>query len=339
MILPVTGAFTSADPALEVSNPVALSAYAYSGNDPVNNSDPSGLFVGPGVPPVVGAVLVGSAAIPGANVLVWGTAALIVVATVVVVCKMKCDEMFGGGSSTSPRSVNTMPHRWRKPLPISDPYEAPPADDGGGYSEGTGYGSDGGYAAGTGYGSGGGYRSGTGWGGAKSTRSSGGGAVAKPVVPSLASLAAQSLARATAAKASADAATTTIGKTAAAQNATQPSGNGGSGGQPPKTGFADPGDEEDPIARILRQAREGKGFYGLGSATRAQTEAAGEAWVGPGARLASDGKTWYSADKLTQYRPPSFKTRTGFFQANFESRLIPKGPWPNNGHLDILGGP
>ena len=40
---PITGAFTSPDPVLHTDNPSGFTPYAYSANDPVNFSDPSGL--------------------------------------------------------------------------------------------------------------------------------------------------------------------------------------------------------------------------------------------------------------------------------------------------------
>jgi RHS repeat-associated protein len=46
---PVTGSFISLDPVLETRSPQELNGYAYAGNDPVSNSDPTGeLAVGPG---------------------------------------------------------------------------------------------------------------------------------------------------------------------------------------------------------------------------------------------------------------------------------------------------
>jgi filamentous hemagglutinin len=63
---------------------------------------------------------------------------------------------------------------------------------------------------------------------------------------------------------------------------------------------------------------------------------AGRAWAGEGSKIASDGKTLVSADGLRQYRPPSFKPSMGRRQANFESRLVPRGQWQSNGHLDIV---
>lgn len=88
-------------------------------------------------------------------------------------------------------------------------------------------------------------------------------------------------------------------------------------------------------AGILRDAARGKGNFGLGSGTRAEAERLGRAWVGDGAKLASDGKTLVSADGLRQFRPPSFKPNLGIEQANFEQRLVPSGQWFGNGHLDI----
>ncbi|OAN69615.1 hypothetical protein A8B83_01580 [Rhodobacteraceae bacterium EhC02] len=77
----------------------------------------------------------------------------------------------------------------------------------------------------------------------------------------------------------------------------------------------------------------------LGTATRAEAAELGEAWVGPGFRVASDGRTLISADGLRQYRPPAPKpnspyTQTGV-QANFEQRLDPTTSWTSNAHLDI----
>jgi RHS repeat-associated protein len=125
---------------------------------------------------------------------------------------------------------------------------------------------------------------------------------------------------------------------------------GGDGGT--RTTFADPADDDEPefdpsditaktaddwapISGILRGAAAGKGNFGLGTGTAAQAQTAGQSWVGRGARLASDGKTWLSQDGLRQWRPPSFKPKLGKWQSNFESRWEPMGRWQTNGHLDI----
>jgi len=86
----------------------------------------------------------------------------------------------------------------------------------------------------------------------------------------------------------------------------------------------------------LRAALAGKGNFGVGSLTMEQSEVAGRAWVGRGAKLASDGKTLVSADKLRQYRPASFKPNLGRVQANLEWRLKPEGQWQGNAHIDII---
>ncbi|MEE9390982.1 MAG: RHS repeat-associated core domain-containing protein [Planctomycetota bacterium] len=86
----------------------------------------------------------------------------------------------------------------------------------------------------------------------------------------------------------------------------------------------------------LREAGKGKGNFGIGYGTREQAGAMGEAWVGPGFKTASDGKTLISADGLRQFRPPSFKPRQNRFQANFEARPPGLTQWQSNAHLDII---
>jgi RHS repeat-associated protein len=88
-------------------------------------------------------------------------------------------------------------------------------------------------------------------------------------------------------------------------------------------------------AGILRTASQGRGMFGLGAASAAQAKDLGMSWVGQGARLSSDGVAWISADGLRQWRPPKYKPNLGVTQSNFESRDLPKGPWTNNGHLQI----
>ena len=92
---------------------------------------------------------------------------------------------------------------------------------------------------------------------------------------------------------------------------------------------------------ILRTAANSKGNFGLGIASEIQANKLGQAWVGEGATLASDGKTLVSADGLRQFRPPTIKPNSSYattgIQANFESRYLPKGEWQSNGHLNITG--
>ncbi len=88
---------------------------------------------------------------------------------------------------------------------------------------------------------------------------------------------------------------------------------------------------------ILRDAAKGKGNFGLGSGTRAEADKLGKAWVGDGAKVASDDKTLVSKDGLRQYRPPSYKSKLDKTQANFERKFPGQTTkrWQSNGHLDI----
>ncbi|WP_216602177.1 RHS repeat-associated core domain-containing protein [Vibrio pectenicida] len=105
-------------------------------------------------------------------------------------------------------------------------------------------------------------------------------------------------------------------------------------------GFARNADDLAKMSGQLRDAVRGKGNYGLGMATRNQADLLGRAWVGDGAKLASDGKTLVSKDGLRQYRPPTVKPNSPYaktgVQANLERRFKPEGQWQGNGHLDIM---
>lgn len=94
---------------------------------------------------------------------------------------------------------------------------------------------------------------------------------------------------------------------------------------------------DDSIDEIVRRAALVRGNAGVGSATRAEAEAIGRAWVGPNHSTDKSGTILISADKLRQYRRPSFKSdwQGGVWQANRQSRDVPWGFWINNGHLDI----
>jgi hypothetical protein len=94
--------------------------------------------------------------------------------------------------------------------------------------------------------------------------------------------------------------------------------------------------EWQDISGILREAKQGKGNFGLESGSRAESDAAGLAWVGDDFRLSSNGKALISGDGLRQYRLPTYKPSRGIWQANFEERLEPSGEWQSNGHLDIV---
>lgn len=91
---------------------------------------------------------------------------------------------------------------------------------------------------------------------------------------------------------------------------------------------------------VLRQASQGKGNFGVGTANTTDATRLGNAWVGEGATVASDGKTLVSSDGLRQFRPPSLKPNSPYAptgsQANFEWRNSPAGEWQGNGHLNIV---
>ena len=91
------------------------------------------------------------------------------------------------------------------------------------------------------------------------------------------------------------------------------------------------------MASMLGEAATKKGNFGIGSGTAAEAEALGRAWVGPGYRVASDGKTLKSIDGLRQYRPPSYKPKLGRYQANFERRFEGQSSarWQSDAHLNI----
>jgi filamentous hemagglutinin len=96
---------------------------------------------------------------------------------------------------------------------------------------------------------------------------------------------------------------------------------------------------------VLRQAMTGKGNFGVGSASHADAMRLGNACVGNGSRVASDGRTLVSADGLRTFRPPSAKPKSPYattgVQANFETLQrtffngVERLKVIRNGHLDI----
>ena len=86
----------------------------------------------------------------------------------------------------------------------------------------------------------------------------------------------------------------------------------------------------------LRDAARGKGDFGVGSFSAAEANLLGEAWVGPGSTVARGGAAKVSADRLRQFRPPTYKPSQGRAQANLEWRTRPHGKWVANAHIDIL---
>jgi RHS repeat-associated protein len=93
--------------------------------------------------------------------------------------------------------------------------------------------------------------------------------------------------------------------------------------------------ETAEMSGMLRDAARGKGNFGIGSASTQKAEAMGQAWVGPEARVASDGRTLISKDGLRQYRPPSYKPKLKKTQANFEFRASGEGQRQSNAHVDV----
>jgi hypothetical protein len=87
---------------------------------------------------------------------------------------------------------------------------------------------------------------------------------------------------------------------------------------------------------MLTAASKGKGNFGIGSATAADADIIGKAWVGDGYTVAGDGRTIVSADGLRQYRPPAYKRRFGVYQANLEWRPDGVNEWQSNAHIWIL---
>ena len=60
----------------------------------------------------------------------------------------------------------------------------------------------------------------------------------------------------------------------------------------------------------------------------------GEAWV-PNGTWHKNGYVLISADGLRRYRRPALKSREGLVRANLEWRSVPRGNWPNDGHIDV----
>lgn len=318
---PVLGAFTAPDPLLDTSSS-QFSAYLYAAGDPINYSDPSGLYQ-------CGVVAV--TCVPGSTSTSAGGGALRGLATYLGIPLVVALLLQGVGIVSAPPLSDAYLADYKRREWANVPQDPFVNANAALSFDSPGVGSNRDSSGSPAFSSGSrSYRP------YVSSGRSSGISTPKSLTPPRPWI--TSMATAAAARKSSEAKTAAIGN--ATQAETAASGGNGSANPPGGTGLADPGDDDwDFIAQILQRAQTGRGFYGLGSATRGQANAAGESWVGPGARLASDGKTRISMDKLRQYRPPSFKNRTGFFQANFESRPLPKGAWPNNGHLDILGGP
>jgi hypothetical protein len=89
-------------------------------------------------------------------------------------------------------------------------------------------------------------------------------------------------------------------------------------------------------AGMVREAFQGTGNFGIGYATRQESDELGRAFVGPGfTRSKSNSDILISADSLRVYRPPTYKKDLGTVQANLERRFEPGGPINSNAHLEI----
>jgi RHS repeat-associated protein len=91
---------------------------------------------------------------------------------------------------------------------------------------------------------------------------------------------------------------------------------------------------------IVREAKSIKGNVTLsGEVTRAEIDAIGKTWVGPGYRATSDGSGLVSADALRVYRAPTPKRGSTYattgVQANLEQKIAPgKQPF-SNAHINV----
>ena len=125
------------------------------------------------------------------------------------------------------------------------------------------------------------------------------------------------------------------GTSAGCQNVVRGFAEAASGAPPGAMGSV-PESDWAQLSGMLRSAARGKGNFGVGAATVEQAEAMGRAWVGEGATTVSEGKILVSADKLRQYRAPSYKPNLARIQANLEGRSEPAGAWQSNAHIDII---
>ncbi|WP_218690405.1 hemagglutinin repeat-containing protein [Psychrobacter sp. BF1] len=108
------------------------------------------------------------------------------------------------------------------------------------------------------------------------------------------------------------------------------------------------------MSGMLRNVSKNKGNVGMGTATRAEAEAMGKAWVGSGYRVSkSDANVFVSSDGMRVYRAPTTKRPSQYnttgVQANFEQieiiydrSKVPIGAKPTekrsvivNAHLNI----
>lgn len=79
---------------------------------------------------------------------------------------------------------------------------------------------------------------------------------------------------------------------------------------------------------MLKSINKNKGNYGIGTATKFESEIMAKAWLGKNFRESSiNSGIFISSDGLRQYRSPKFKPKLRKVQANFEWRNEAKGAW------------
>lgn len=256
---PVTGTFTSPDPILDTANPNNYSPYGYANADPINGSDPSGLFlIGPGV--VTLPAWFGTATALGAGAAAGGAGILLGLALPGIGTALSPDaspetkawwhdyETCGGGgcyTGGNPIDAGTGSLNFERPS-----VGTTAGDDGTSFGDAANGPSDYGYAP---------------------AYTPGGYA---PKAPSAGTPPAYNFAAAEAARKDSEAATEAIGNAANVQTAAGTGGGRGTGGPSTTTGFADPGDDDPSVRRAIRSLQSQiDAHMGKLSAYRADPEA------------------------------------------------------------------
>jgi RHS repeat-associated protein len=235
---PVLGVFTSPDPVLDTANPNNFSPYGYANSDPINGSDPSGLFQCE-VPMVCTVPAAGEGAGAAAGGSVWATIGGFAAAGAGTAVGLwflaqalspgasaetkawwhNYETCGGGGCYASGNAIDAGTGSLSFDRPSV--WTSPGASDGGGEAD---YGFTPSYYAG-------GY---------------------SLKAPSTGTPAAYNFAAAEAARKTALAETAAIGNANNAQTAAAAGGGRGTGGPSTTTGFADPGDDDPSVRRAIR---------------------------------------------------------------------------------------
>lgn len=100
---------------------------------------------------------------------------------------------------------------------------------------------------------------------------------------------------------------------------------------------------QENLSSLLRYMARTKGNHGIGSGSEQFARELGDIWVGVGATLNGNGQYIISSDNLRQCKLPSYKSNSGYTQANYEWRSSSSDNWINNNvggggnhHLDII---